>query len=49
MAIIDVVRVNGEDAPKRTGVRIGWFIVIWSISTGAFFAAASLLHLLIPK
>ncbi|CEF39947.1 hypothetical protein predicted by Glimmer/Critica [Acetobacter senegalensis] len=49
MAITDIVQGNGDGAPKRPGARVGWFVVIWSLSTAAFIAAASLLHLLIPK
>lgn len=49
MGTTEIVRGNGDDAPSRTGVRIAWFVAIWSLSTGVFFGAASLLHLIVPK
>ncbi|MBB2167946.1 DUF2474 domain-containing protein [Gluconacetobacter aggeris] len=49
MAITEIVKGNGDDAPKRLGARIGWFVAIWALSTVVFFAMASLLHLLVPK
>lgn len=49
MAITDIVRGNGEDAPKRLWARLGWFVAIWALSTAAFFAVASLLHLIVPR
>ncbi|NHN88050.1 DUF2474 family protein [Acetobacter conturbans] len=49
MATIDLVKGNGEGAPRALAVRIGWFVAIWALSTAAFFAAASLLHLLVPR
>ncbi|GAA4503811.1 DUF2474 family protein [Gluconacetobacter tumulicola] len=49
MAITEIVKGNGDDAPKRFGVRIGWFVAIWALSTVVFFVMASLLHLLVPK
>ncbi|MBB2162053.1 DUF2474 domain-containing protein [Gluconacetobacter sacchari] len=49
MAITDVVRGNGDGAPKRLTARIGWFVAIWALSTAAFFVVASLLHLIVPR
>ncbi|GBQ47733.1 MULTISPECIES: hypothetical protein [Komagataeibacter] len=49
MGITDIVQGNGDNAPPRAGARIAWFVVIWSLSTGVFFGAASLLHLIVPK
>lgn len=49
MGITDIVRGNGDDAFPRTAARIAWFVAIWSLSTGAFFGAASLLHLIVPR
>lgn len=49
MAITNVVHEDGEHAPRSLGVRIVWFVAIWSLSTAVFFGAASLLHLIIPK
>ncbi|WP_084296430.1 DUF2474 family protein [Komagataeibacter kakiaceti] len=49
MAITDTMRAKGDDAPRHLGVRIGWFVAIWALSTTAFFVAASLLHLLVPR
>ncbi|MFT8711330.1 DUF2474 domain-containing protein [Komagataeibacter rhaeticus] len=49
MGITDIVRGDGDDAPPRAGVRIAWFVAIWSLSTLVFFGAASLLHLIIPR
>ncbi|ASC06193.1 DUF2474 family protein [Acetobacter pasteurianus] len=49
MAITKIVQGNGDGAPKNIGARIGWFVVIWTLSTAVFFAGASLLHLIIPK
>ncbi|MBE7728883.1 DUF2474 domain-containing protein [Komagataeibacter sp. FXV3] len=48
MAITDIVAGNGDRAPRRVGVRIAWFIAIWSVSTTVFFGVASLLHLIVP-
>ncbi|MBB2206556.1 DUF2474 domain-containing protein [Gluconacetobacter takamatsuzukensis] len=49
MAITEIVKGNGDDAPKRLGVRIGWFVGIWALGTAALFVVAMLLHLIIPK
>ncbi|PYD48296.1 DUF2474 domain-containing protein [Novacetimonas pomaceti] len=49
MAITDIVRGNGNDAPRHTGVRIGWFVAIWSCSTAVFFGVAGLIHLIVPR
>ena len=49
MAITDIVAGNGDDAPRHAGVRIVWFIAIWSLSTAVFFGAASLLHLIVSR
>ena len=49
MAIIEIGQGNGEGAPRRLGVRIGWFVAIWAFSTAAFFAVAALVHLVVPK
>ncbi|MBB2202227.1 DUF2474 domain-containing protein [Gluconacetobacter tumulisoli] len=49
MAIIEVVRGDGSHAPRRWSVRFGWLAGIWAASTAAFFVAASLLHLLVPR
>ena len=49
MGITEIVQGNGDDAPPRTGARIAWFVAIWSLSTCAFFGAASLLHLIVPR
>ncbi|MGG6430390.1 DUF2474 domain-containing protein [Acetobacter ghanensis] len=49
MAITEIVQGNGENAPRHTSVRIAWFVVIWSLSTAAFFGGAALLHLIVPK
>ncbi|MCE2575218.1 DUF2474 family protein [Komagataeibacter sp. FNDCR2] len=49
MAIIDIMHARGDGAPRHLGVRIGWFVAIWALSTTAFFVAASLLHLLVPR
>lgn len=49
MVITEIVKGNGDDAPKRLATRIGWFVAIWALSTVAFFVVASLLHLMVPK
>ncbi len=49
MAITEIVKGDGSKAPRRVGVRLGWFVGIWAMSTGGFFVLASLLHFLIPK
>lgn len=49
MATIKIVDGTGEAAPRRLTARLGWFVVIWALSTVAFFAGASLLHLLVPR
>jgi hypothetical protein len=49
MAIIEIVRGDGSGAARHLGKRLGWFAGIWAVSTVAFFVAASLLHLLVPK
>lgn len=49
MAIIEFVEGNGDNAPQRLAPRIGWFVAIWTLSTVALFATASLIHLVIPK
>lgn len=49
MAIIEVVRGDGSSAPRRMSVRLAWLAGIWMASTAAFFCAASLLHLLVPR
>lgn len=49
MAIIDVVKGDGAEAPRLLRARVGWFVGIWAASTAAFFIGASLLHLLVPK
>ncbi|AHI25510.1 DUF2474 domain-containing protein [Komagataeibacter swingsii] len=48
MAITDIVAGDGDDAPRHVGVRIVWFIAIWSASTAVFLGAATLLHLIVP-
>lgn len=49
MAIIEIVQGDGNNAPRRLSQRIGWFIGIWTLSTAALFASASLVHLIVPK
>lgn len=49
MGITNIVRGNGDSAPRQTSVRIAWFVAIWSLSTTVFFGAASLLHLIVPR
>ncbi|WP_139064356.1 DUF2474 family protein [Gluconobacter morbifer] len=49
MAIIEVVKGDGSEAPRRWSARFGWLAGIWAASTAVFFVGASLLHLLVPK
>ncbi|NVN13516.1 DUF2474 domain-containing protein [Nguyenibacter vanlangensis] len=49
MAIIEIVRGDGSEAPHRWSARVGWFTVIWAGNTALFIATATLLHLLVPK
>jgi Protein of unknown function (DUF2474) len=49
MPITDVVRGNGDAAPRGLATRLGWFVVIWGLSTMAFMGAAALLRLMIPR
>ena len=37
MAITKIVQGNGDGAPMNIGARIGWFVVIWTLSTAVFF------------
>ncbi|WP_415485915.1 DUF2474 domain-containing protein [Acetobacter sp.] len=49
MAIIEIVRGDGEGAPRHAGVRFAWFLAIWAASTGLFFIVASIIHALVPR
>ncbi|MBB2164912.1 DUF2474 domain-containing protein [Gluconacetobacter sp. 1b LMG 1731] len=49
MAIIEIVKGDGSEAPRRWSARFGWLVGIWAASTVAFFVGASLLHLLVPR
>ncbi|MGO2959371.1 MAG: DUF2474 domain-containing protein [Acetobacter sp.] len=49
MVITDMIGGNGDRAPKRMSVRLIWFVLIWALSTAAFFILASCLHFLVPK
>ncbi|NHN86330.1 DUF2474 family protein [Acetobacter musti] len=49
MAVIEVVRGDGLRASRHLSIRLAWLAAIWIVSTAAFFVAASLLHLLVPK
>ncbi|WP_010668464.1 DUF2474 family protein [Acetobacter aceti] len=49
MATIEIVKGDGSRASRHLSIRLAWLIAIWIVSTAAFFIAASLLHLLVPK
>nr|WP_086650782.1 DUF2474 family protein [Acetobacter cibinongensis] len=49
MVTTNMIGGNGDHAPKRMTVRLMWFVLIWALSTAAFFLFASCLHFLVPK
>ncbi|GBQ65521.1 hypothetical protein AA103196_1146 [Ameyamaea chiangmaiensis NBRC 103196] len=48
MPIIEFVSGQGEGAPKSRLRRLGWFALIWALSTAAFIAFATVLRLFVP-
>lgn len=48
MLIIEIVRGQGEAAPRSFGRRMGWFALIWMTSTAAIFLAAGAVRLIVP-